>query len=99
MDVDDRGVDHGVFHVWRVGAGLEKPGEDPRFDPVAIALENSVPVAEQRRPVAIRGSKAKLRLELARSRFVDRLPIEKRFWRTSQGIGAVRYLRLINKSG
>src|SRR5258705_12755607 len=51
MDFDDRGVDHGVFHVWRVGAGLEKPGENIRFDPVAVALENSGPVAEQRRKI------------------------------------------------
>src|SRR6202790_2577995 len=48
MDFDDRGVDHGVFHVWRVGAGLEKPGENVGFDPVAVALKNSVPVAEER---------------------------------------------------
>ena len=51
MDFDDRGVDHGVLHVWRVGAGLEKPSENVRFDPVAVALENSVPVAEERRKI------------------------------------------------
>ncbi len=32
MDFDDGGIDHGVFHVWRVGAGFEKPGENIRFD-------------------------------------------------------------------
>src|SRR5882672_11501811 len=57
MDFDDRGVDHGVFHVWRVGAGLEKPGENIRFDPVAVALENSVPVAEQRRKITPRAAR------------------------------------------
>ena len=57
MDLDDGGVDHGVFHVWRVGAGLEKPGENIRFDPVAVALENSVPVAEERRKIAPRASR------------------------------------------
>src|ERR1700693_2585010 len=51
MDFDGRGVDHGVFHVWRLGAGLEKPGENVRLDPVAVALENSVPVAEERRKI------------------------------------------------
>src|SRR5258705_12619328 len=57
MDFGDRGVDHGVFHVWRVGAGLEKPGENIRFDPVAVALENSVPVAEQRRKITPRAAR------------------------------------------
>src|ERR1700686_2922656 len=57
MDFDDRGVDHGVFHVWRLGAGLEKPGENIRFDPVAVALENSVPVAEERRKITPRASR------------------------------------------
>src|SRR6202795_4865666 len=57
MDFDDRGVDHGVFHVWRLGAGLEKPGENIRFDPVAVALENSVPLAEERRKITPRASR------------------------------------------
>jgi len=52
MDLDDGGVDHGVFHIWRVRAGLEKPGENVRFDPVAVSLENSVPVAEERWKIA-----------------------------------------------
>src|SRR6267142_1937605 len=55
-DLDDGGVDHGVFHVWRVRAGLEKPGENVPFDPVAVALENSVPVAEERRKITPRAS-------------------------------------------
>src|ERR1700676_868283 len=57
MDFDDGGVDHGVFHVWRVRAGLEKPGGNVRFDPVAVALENSVPVAEERRKITPRASR------------------------------------------
>jgi len=57
MDLDDGGVDHGVFHIWRIGAGLEKPFENPRFDPVAVALENRVPVAEQRRKITPRASR------------------------------------------
>src|SRR5580700_5585833 len=57
MDLDDGGVDHGVFHVWRVGAGLEKPGENVRLDPVAVALENSVPIAEERWKITPRASR------------------------------------------
>src|SRR5580693_2981751 len=57
MDLDDGGVDHGVFHVWRVRAGLEKPGENIRLDPVAVALENSVPIAEERRKITPRASR------------------------------------------
>jgi hypothetical protein len=57
MDLDDGGVDHGVFHVWRIRAGLEKPGEDVRFNPVAVTLENSVPVAEGRRKITPRASR------------------------------------------
>src|ERR1700675_606404 len=56
MDFDDSGIDHGVFHVRRVGAGLEEPGENARLDPVSVALENSVPVAEQRRKITPRAS-------------------------------------------
>src|SRR6187399_1992206 len=57
MDLDDGGVDHGVFHVRRVGAGLEKPCKNARLDPVAVALENSVPVAEERRKITPRASR------------------------------------------
>src|SRR5271156_5371838 len=57
MDLDDGGVDHGVFHVWRVGAGLKKPGENVRLDPVAVALEDSVPIAEERRKITPRASR------------------------------------------
>src|SRR6188472_4109538 len=57
LDLDDGGVDHGVFHVRRVGAGLEKPCKNARLDPVAVALENSVPVAEERRKITPRASR------------------------------------------
>src|SRR6186713_1447190 len=57
MDLDDGGVDHSVFHVRRVGAGLEKPCKNARLDPVAVALENSVPVAEERRKITPRASR------------------------------------------
>src|SRR3979409_1432800 len=57
MDLDDGGVDHGVFHVWRVRAGLEKLSENVRFNPVAVPLENSVPVAKERRKIAPRTSR------------------------------------------
>src|SRR6267142_1603212 len=57
MDLDDGGVDHGVFHVWRVRAGLEKLGENVRFNPVAVPLENSVPVTENRRKITPRASR------------------------------------------
>src|ERR1700730_15181096 len=57
MDLDDGGVEHGVFHVFRVGAGLEKLGENVRLDPVAVALENSVPIAKERRKITPRTSR------------------------------------------
>jgi len=57
MDFDDGGINHGVFHVWRVRAGLEKPRNNVRFDPVAVALENSVPVRTNQLPRVIAGVK------------------------------------------
>jgi len=46
VDLDDGGIHHGVFHVWLVRDGIEKPLEDVGFHPVAEALEYSVPFAE-----------------------------------------------------
>src|SRR5260370_30095601 len=43
--------------VWRVRAGLEKLGENVRFNPVAVPLENSVPVTENRRKITPRASR------------------------------------------
>src|SRR5512133_2015162 len=45
VDLDDGGINHGVFHVRLVAAGIEKPLEDIGFDPVAVALEGRVPLA------------------------------------------------------
>jgi hypothetical protein len=57
MDLDDGGIDHGVFHVRLARAGLEKPQENVGFDPVAVALEDRVPVAEERRKITPRASR------------------------------------------
>jgi hypothetical protein len=48
VDLDDGGVDHGVFHIRLVRAGLEKPDENAGLDPVTIPLEDAVSVAKQR---------------------------------------------------
>ena len=48
VDLDDGGVDHGVFHIRLVRTGLEKPDEDIGFDPIPESLEHGVPVAERR---------------------------------------------------
>ena len=72
VDLDDGGVDHGVFHVRSVRTGLEKPDENPGFDPVAVTLENSVPVAEERRKIWPRASRPhdpKYRFDEAAVRF------------------------------
>jgi hypothetical protein len=34
MDFDDGGIDHGVFHVRLVRAGLKQPDENAGLDPV-----------------------------------------------------------------
>jgi hypothetical protein len=41
VDLDDGGVDHSVFHVGIVGAGVEQPLPDTRLRPVAKARETS----------------------------------------------------------
>jgi hypothetical protein len=46
VDLDDGGVDHGVFHVWVVRDGVEHPLEHIGFYPIAEAREGAVPVAE-----------------------------------------------------
>src|SRR5665213_3535871 len=52
MDLDDGGIDHGVFHVGLIRDGIEKPFENITLDPVAIPLEDGVPRTEQRRQIA-----------------------------------------------
>ena len=54
MDLDDGGVDHGVFHVRFFRAGLEKPNENIGFDPTTISREGAVPLAEEGRQIAPR---------------------------------------------
>jgi hypothetical protein len=46
VDLDDGGVDHGVFHVRLVRTGLEKPNENIGFHPITVAFEDGVPVPE-----------------------------------------------------
>src|SRR4029077_16157095 len=54
MDLDDGGVDHGVFHIRFFGACLKKPNENTGFDPVAVSREGTVPLAEDRRKITPR---------------------------------------------
>src|SRR3954466_5791477 len=44
--LDNGGVHHGVFHVRLIRGGIEKPLENIGFHPVAIPLENGVPMTE-----------------------------------------------------
>src|SRR5512139_1794201 len=55
-DLDDGGVDHGVFEVRVVRAGLEKAPENPGFDPIAISLEDTGPLAKVGRQVTLRAA-------------------------------------------
>src|ERR1700747_66566 len=54
VDLDDSGVDHGVFHVRLVRAGFKKPDENVGFDPVAVSLEHGVPFAKKGGQIAPR---------------------------------------------
>src|SRR3978361_679397 len=56
VDLDDCGVDHGVFHVRIVGDGVEQPLPDIRLHPVAEAREYAVPVAQRRRQITPRAA-------------------------------------------
>jgi len=51
VNLDDGGIDHGVFHVGIVGDGVEQPLPDIRLHPVAEAREHTVPVAERGRQI------------------------------------------------
>jgi hypothetical protein len=42
VDLDDGGVDHGVFDVRIIRDGFEKPLENVGFDPVAETREHAV---------------------------------------------------------
>ena len=52
MDLDDGSVDHRVFQVGFVRAGLEELHEDIRLAPVAEAAERRAPIPEMRRQIA-----------------------------------------------
>src|SRR3954453_4341265 len=51
MDLDDGGVDQGVFQVGLVRDGVEQPLPDARLHPIAEAREDAVPVAKQGRQI------------------------------------------------
>jgi hypothetical protein len=59
VDLDDGCVDHGVLHVRLVRTGLEKSNENIAFDPIAVSLEDGVPVAEEDREVAPRAARSR----------------------------------------
>src|SRR5271169_4884882 len=59
MDLDDGGVDHGELHIRIIRYSLEKPLENIGLHPVAIALEDRVPVAEKLGKVAPRTASAR----------------------------------------
>jgi hypothetical protein len=58
VDLDDRGVDHGVFHIRIIREGVEEPFEDIGLNPIAIAFENGVPVAKKRWKIAPRAPRS-----------------------------------------
>jgi hypothetical protein len=56
VNFDDSGVDHGVFHVWLVRAGVEKAFENIGAHPISEADEDGVPLAKQWRQVTPRAA-------------------------------------------
>src|SRR5262249_12197633 len=54
MDLDNGGINDGVFHVRLLRAGLESPFENIGFDPVKISLEDRVPLPKEERKVTPR---------------------------------------------
>jgi hypothetical protein len=52
MDLDDRPIDHGVFHVRLVRGSIEQALENVGLDPIPKPLEHRVPLPEQRRQIA-----------------------------------------------
>src|SRR6188768_1351242 len=56
MDLDDGGVDHGVFHVGVIGDGVEQPLPDIRLHPIAETREYAVPVTERGRQIPPRAA-------------------------------------------
>jgi hypothetical protein len=56
VDLDDRGIDHGIFHVWLIRSGVEKMLENAGFAPIAVTHEHTVPLTELLRKVAPRAA-------------------------------------------
>lgn len=54
VNLDDRRIDHGVFHVGGFRHGVENPFENIGIAPVAEATESGAPVAEQGRQITPR---------------------------------------------
>jgi hypothetical protein len=51
VDLNDRGIDHGIFHVGLIRSGIEKMLENAGFAPIAITHEHTVPLTELLRKV------------------------------------------------
>src|ERR1039458_9723817 len=51
VNLDDRGIDHGIFHVRLIRSGVEKTHENTGFAPIAVTHEHTVPLAELLRKV------------------------------------------------
>jgi hypothetical protein len=56
VDLDDRGINHGIFHVWLIRSGVEKMLENAGFAPIAVTHEHTVPLTELLRKVAPRAA-------------------------------------------
>jgi hypothetical protein len=52
MNLDDRRIDHRIFHVWIIRDGVENPFENTSFHPVAVAFEYRIPIAKHRGKIA-----------------------------------------------
>jgi hypothetical protein len=51
VNLDDGGVDHGVFHIQIISHRIENTFENIGFDPVTIARVGSAPVPEYCRQI------------------------------------------------
>jgi hypothetical protein len=52
VDLHDRCVNHGVFHIGVIRDGVEYPFENISFDPMAKSFEHGVPMTEILRQIA-----------------------------------------------
>jgi hypothetical protein len=57
MNLDDGGVDDCVFHVRLIRDGVEKSFENVGLNPIAVAFENRLPMAEKTQQVTPRASR------------------------------------------